>query len=182
MAAKRSTTQRKRGRPAGLVPLERDPQRFEIAVWWAFVGMKVGQFDAARRALLVVKGRDITMEDVEGVWRLATAEIPPLDGKDEPDARLRRLSAKAKRQKPSEWLVASSALIQALMLFMRTKNVTGSSAALDALIGLGWRPVIQDLAKRIEAALQSNLPPADLEKLSPAARRLLAELGGGRKK
>jgi hypothetical protein len=32
------------------------------------------------------------------------------------------------------------------------------------------------LADRIEAALKSNLPPTEIEKLSPAVRRLLAEL------
>ena len=32
------------------------------------------------------------------------------------------------------------------------------------------------LAQRIEAALRSNLPPADLDKLSPAVRRVLLEL------
>jgi hypothetical protein len=36
--------------------------------------------------------------------------------------------------------------------------------------------VILGLADRIEAALKSNLPPAEIEKLSPAVRRLLAEL------
>jgi len=56
MAAKR-TTQRKRGRPPGAVPIERDPQRFEIACWWAFVEMGLGQFDAARRALLAERSR-----------------------------------------------------------------------------------------------------------------------------
>jgi len=37
------------------------------------------------------------------------------------------------------------------------------------------------LAQRIEAALRSILPPADLDKLSPAIRRLLVELRTGRK-
>lgn len=41
---------------------------------------------------------------------------------------------------------------------------------------LGWGPTIMGLAQRIEAALGSNLPPADLAKLSPAVRRLLAGL------
>jgi hypothetical protein len=55
----------KRGRPKGaVIPIERDEQKFEIACWWAFVGMGFDQFDAARRALLVVGGGPITMEDV----------------------------------------------------------------------------------------------------------------------
>ena len=40
----------KPGRPS--VPIEDDPQRFEIACWWAFTEMGLGKFDAARRALL----------------------------------------------------------------------------------------------------------------------------------
>jgi hypothetical protein len=183
MAAKRSAARRQRGRPPGAVPIERDPQRYEIAAWRAFVGMGLGQFDAARRALLAVKGGPITIEDVEGVLRLASAEIPlPPPNPDEPDAGLRRLAAKAKRQKPSKWLDQSAGLIQGLILYIDSGNVTGASVTLDALDRLGWRPVLVGLARRIETALQSNLPPADLEKLSPAARRLLAELRGGQKK
>jgi hypothetical protein len=159
------------------VPIERNPARFEIACWWAFGGWGLGPFDAARRALLAVKGGTITMEDIEGVLRLASAEIPlPPDNPDEPDAGLRRLAAKAKRQGPSEWLVKSSALIQGLVLFTAKSNVTGMTTTLDGLAAMGWKPVLVGLAKRIETALASNLPPADLEKLSPAARQLLAEL------
>ena len=51
-----------------------------------------------------------------------------------------------------------------------------AAATIVALVALGWRSVILGLAKRVEAALQSNLPPADLKKLSPAVRRRLAEL------
>src|SRR5262245_20383157 len=95
----------RRGRPKGSVTaIERDPQRFEIACWWAFHGMGCGPFDAARRALLAVKGGPITLEDIEGVLVLASATIAlpqPFDP-DDPDKGLRRLSAKAKRAKPSE--------------------------------------------------------------------------------
>jgi hypothetical protein len=55
-------------------------------------------------------------------------------------------------------------------------------AALDKLMELGWRAVILGLAKRIEAALQSNLAPADLEKLTPAIRQWLAERRAAEKK
>ena len=47
---------------------------------------------------------------------------------------------------------------------------------LDALRQLGWGPVLLGLVDRIEAALKSNLAPADLGKLSPRARRLLARI------
>src|SRR5262245_18957364 len=97
---------RRRGRPKGsTVPIERDRQKFEVACWWAFVGMGFGQFDAARRALLVVKGGPITLQDIDGVLHMASAEIPlpqPYDA-DDSDKGLRRLSAKARRAAPSHW-------------------------------------------------------------------------------
>ena len=170
------TQPRRRGRPP--VPIERDPQRFEIACWWAFHGMGFGPFDAARRALLATNGGPISMEDVEGVLIMASAKIPlpqPFDPLD-PDKGLRRLSAKAKRAKPSEWLIISSGLVQALITFIATNSMTGIATACDGLMNLGWGPTIMGLAQRIEAALGSNLPPADLAKLSPAVRRLLAGL------
>jgi len=166
----------RRGRPP--VPIERDPQRFEIACWWAFTEMGLGKFDAARRALLATKGGPITLEDIEGVLIRATATIPlpqPFDP-DDPDKGLRRLSAKAQRAKPSPWLINSAGLVQGVIMFIASNNTTGICLAYDGLIKLGWGPTIMGLAQRIEAALRSNLPPADLDKLSPAVRRVLVEL------
>ena len=170
---------RRRGRPKGsATAIERDSQRFEIACWWAFHGMGFGPFDAARRALLVTKGGPFTMADVEGVLVMASAQIPlpqPFDPLD-PQKGLRRLSAKAKRTRPSEWLIFSSALLQALIKFVTINNMIGIATASDGLIRLGWGPTIMGLVERIETALKSNLSPADFDKLSPAVRRLLAEL------
>jgi hypothetical protein len=165
----------KRGRPP--VPIERDPQRFEIAFWWALTQSGLGAFDAARRALLAVRGGAITLQDVGGLLQMATATIPlpPYDELD-PDRGLRRLAAKARRARPEPWLVNSATLVQGLIVFVGTSNMTGICLTLDGLDRLGWRPVIMGLAERIEAALRSNLPPADLATLSPAVRRLLAEL------
>jgi hypothetical protein len=165
-----------RGRPP--VPIERDPQRFEIACWWAFIEMGFGKFDAARRALLATKGGPITMEDIEGVLRRASATIPlpqPFDP-DDPDKGLRRLSAKAQRTRPTEWLIVSSGLVRGLITFIVNNNMTGICLAFDGLIKLGWGPTILGFVDRIDAALKSNLPPAEIAKLSPAVRRLLADL------
>jgi hypothetical protein len=178
-SAARIARRRGRGRPKGsAIAIERDPQRFEIACWWAFHEMGCGPFDAARRALLAVKGGPITLEDIEGVLVMASAIIPlpqPFDSLD-PDKGLRRLSAKAKRIQPSGWLAVSSGMIRALITFIATNNMTGISTACDGLIKLGWGPTIMGLTQRIETALGSNLPPADLTKLSPAVRRLLESL------
>jgi hypothetical protein len=169
----------KRGRPP--VPIECDPQRFEIACWWAF-SSELGAFDAARRALLAVRGGPITVQDIEGVLMAsASIPLPPYDPLD-PDRGLRQLAAKARRARPEAWLISSAGLLEGLIRFIRENNTTGICIALDGLDRLGWRPVIMGLAERVEAALGSNLPPAELEKLSPAVRRLLAELGQKPKK
>jgi hypothetical protein len=170
------------GRPKGsAIPIEQDRQRYEIAAWVAFVEEGLGPFDAARRALLAVKGGSFSVEDIEGLAQLANAEIPlpqPF-APDDPDKGLRRLAAKAKRaterEPPSDWLTRSAGTIGALLIFVRDSNAAGICAALDILTELGWAPVILGLAKRIEGALGSNLAPADIEKLSPAVHRWLAE-------
>jgi hypothetical protein len=105
----------------------------------------------------------------------ATIPLPPFDP-DEPDKGLRRLAAKAKRVRPAPWLANSASLVQGPIIFVRDNNMTGVCLTLDGLLKLGWRPIIMGFAKRVEAALGSNLAPADLEKLSPAVRRLLTEL------
>jgi hypothetical protein len=175
----RPPSRRRRGRPQGsVIAIERDKQRFEIACWWAFTQMGCGPFDAARRALLATKGGVITREDIAGVLEIASATIPlpqPFDPHD-PDKGLRRLSAKAKRAKPAPWLISSAGLVRGLATFVASNNQIGICLTLDGLIRLGWGPTIKGLAQRIEAALGSNLPPADLDKLSPAARKLLRTL------
>jgi hypothetical protein len=131
---------------------------------------------------LVCRGGPFSIGDVEGILLLATAEIPlPPDNPDERDKGLRRLSAKAQRARPSSWLINSSALIRGLIVFLRNRNLTGVVITLDGLRRFGWEPIIIGLAKRIEAALESNLPPADLNKLGPEARKLLAELAKRKK-
>jgi hypothetical protein len=123
------------------------------------------------------------LQDIEGVLALASATIPlpPYDELD-PDRGLRQLAAKARRARPEPWLINSAALVQGLITFVGTSNMTGICLALDGLDRLGWRPVIMGLAERLEAALGSNLPPAELETLSPAVRRLLSKLRQAPKK
>jgi hypothetical protein len=169
----------KRGRPPGTsVPIERHPQRFEIACIWAFLGFGLGPFDATRRALMVVRGEAVTMSDVMGVLRLSQVSVPLPEAQDEPNAAERRLLAVAKRQGPEPWLVECSALIRGLIIFMGTGNVTGACLCLDNLLVRGWRPVLAGLNERIEAMLKSNVPPTDLTALGPQARKLVERLTG----
>ena len=172
----RRSKPRRRGRPP--VPIERDPQRFEIAAWWAFLGFGIGPFGAARRALIVVKGGPISMADIEGVLRLSQVSVPLPEAKDEPNAAERRLFAMAKRRRPEPWLVECSAFIQGLIIFVNTGNITGACICLDNLLLRGWRPVLAGLAERIETTLKSNIPPADLAAFGPQARKLVERLTG----
>jgi hypothetical protein len=59
---------------------------------------------------------------------------------------LRRLSTKAQRAKPAPWLFASAGLIQGLVTFIASNNVTGICVALDGLKELGWGPILIGLA------------------------------------
>jgi hypothetical protein len=165
------------GRPP--IPIERHPQRFEIACIWAFfLGFGLGPFDATRRALMVVRGGPISMADIEGVLRLSQVSIPMSEAKDEPDAAERRLFAKAARREPEPWLVESSAFIEGLIIFIGAGNITGACTCLDNLVLRGWRPVISGFAERIKAMLESNIPPADLTTLGPEARKLVEQVTG----
>ena len=112
----------------------------------AFTGMGLDSFPAARLALLVVKGGPITREDIEGALNKesATIPLPPFDP-DDPDKGLRQLAEKAKRQRPSKWLVNSVALIQGLIIFIFGGNVIDMKATVNALNTLGWRSVTVDL-------------------------------------
>src|SRR4051812_49359804 len=85
------------------VPIERHPQRFEIACIWAFLAFGLGPFDATRRALMVVRGGPISMTDIEGLLRLAQMSVPLPKASDEPNAAERRLFAKAARRGPERW-------------------------------------------------------------------------------
>ena len=91
----------KHGRPP--VPIEQNPQRFEIACIWAFLGFGLGPFDATRRALMVVRGGPITMSDIMGVLQLSQVSVPLPEAKDERNAAERRLFATAKRQRAEPW-------------------------------------------------------------------------------
>jgi hypothetical protein len=176
---KRRAKPRRHGRPP--VPIERHPQRFEIACIWAFLGFGLGPFDATNRALMVVRGGSISMADIEGVLRLSQMSVPLPEAKDEPNAAERRLFATAKRQRPEPWLVECSAFIQGLIIFTGPPvNVTGSCLCLDHLLLRGWRPVLAGLAERIETTLKSNIPPADLAALGPQARKLVERLTGAK--
>ena len=160
------------------MPIERHPQRFEIACIWAFLGFGLGPFDATNRALMIVRGNSISMSDIMGVLQLSQMSVPLPEVKDEPNAAERRLFATANRQRPEQWLVEGSALIQALIIFIGAGNSSGACLCLDNLLLRGWRPVLVGLAERIETMLKSNVPPADLTALGPQARKLVERLTG----
>jgi hypothetical protein len=165
------------------IAIELDPQKYEIAGFLALREEGYKPFDAARRALLAVRGGPFSVEDIEGLLRIASAEVPlpqPFNDWD-PDKGLRRLVTKAERvaERPSGWLVLSVGTLQALIHFIREDNTAGMTASLDRLAEVGWTPIILGFTRRLVDALNSNLPPAAAERLNrlgPAAREQLTEL------
>ncbi len=98
----------------------------------------------------------------------------PFDPHD-PDKGLRRLSAKAERAEPAEWLIASSALSRALISFIVANNTTGIAIAYDGLMTLGWGETIMGLAQRIER--RAGIEPA-ARRFRPAVARRPPPTGG----
>jgi hypothetical protein len=52
--------------------------------------------------------------------------LPPLHPHQDKDEWLRRLAAKARRTTPTGWLVHSVALVQGVLIFIETNNMTGA--------------------------------------------------------
>ncbi len=108
---------------------------------------------SARLARLVTdpEGGRITIEDIEGFYRKATATIPlpqPVDP-DDLDKGLRQLSIKVARTKSTPWLSYNAGMFQGLIRFAQTDNLTGISLAYDRLSKVGRDPLIVWLAERI---------------------------------
>jgi hypothetical protein len=158
----KAKARRRRGRPKGsTVPLERDRQKFAIAVWGALRLYGAGPYVSAYWAAVVTGDEPIKPEDVEGL--LTDAGIDIKRTASSLDEHIHALVRKAKRtiseQANNRWLEASSLAIKALILAARTANTEVYCGMLDVLIDLGWRDVIARLTARIDDLAKSNVPP-----------------------
>src|SRR5262249_54349572 len=138
------------GRPSGTtIPLERDPQRFEIAVWHGIHLDGHGPYTSAHWAAWVTSKKPINIEDVEGLLTVAGTEIEftasSLD--NHIDGLVRKAESIPVDSDP--WLHASALAIKAFILARRTRNMEMECHLLDVLLSLGWRDVIERLIARI---------------------------------
>src|SRR6516162_1775232 len=158
----RGRTMRRRGRPKGTtVPLDRDPQRFEIAVWHGIHLDGHGPYTSAHWGAWVMSRKPIKLEDVEGLLTVAGTEIEFTASSL--DKHIDRLARKAESipVDGDPWLHMSALAIRAFILARRTRNMEMACYLLDVLIGLGWREVIERLCARIDDMLKSNIPPRE---------------------
>ena len=152
----------RRGRPRGsTVPIERDRQKFEVAIAWGFGLAGYGPTVSAYCAAWATSNKPIQLEDVEGLLTVAGTEIPRTASSLE--KHIDALARKAKGTRQTEWLASSALAIKALILSARIKNTEVYCGMLDILIGLGWGEVIERLSARIIEAAKSNIPPREGE-------------------
>jgi hypothetical protein len=167
---------KKPGRPKGTaVSLERDRQKFEIAIWHGVHLDGHGPYTSAHWAAWVTSNAPIKPEDVEGLLTAAGTEIKFTASTLE--NHIDRLARKAE-SKPLEsdpWLHMSALAIKGLIIAWRTRNVEVYCYMLDVLLLLGWRDVIQRLTARIDDLTKSNVPPRE-GRLGRKGQALLAWL------
>ena len=155
---KRRLKPRRRGRPRGSrVPLERDRQRFAVAVWWGLHEMGYGPYEAAYLASTAVGDGPIRLENVENVLTIASTNVKHTSASL--DEHIHALVRKAKRAPATDWLVTSSAAIRAFVGYIRDDDIARACTMLDVLSHLGWRQEIVRLTSRISDAVKSNIPP-----------------------
>jgi hypothetical protein len=174
MAPKKKQPKHKAGRPKGTtVPLERDRQNFAVAVWQALRLCGTGPYVSAYWAVVITGDEPIKPEDVDGLLTVASIEIKrPASSLDK---HLDALARKAKRTRPTNWLMASALAIKALILAARTGKTEVYCGMLDVLIDLGWRDVIVRLEARIDDMAKSNVPPHE-GKLGRQGQQMLDRL------
>jgi hypothetical protein len=164
------------GRPIGsAVPIERNRQKFAIVIWRVARYhrlLRLGPYEAAYLAAVVVSDQPIKLADVEGVLGLASTTVPyTASNLDKHIDRLARTAKAAPADNP--WLRQSAEAVGALVSAMQVDATETICELLDDLIALGWSDLLTRLTARLEEALRGNVPPAD-GPLARAARRLLS--------
>jgi hypothetical protein len=169
----------KRGRPKGsIIRLLDDPGRFEAVI--AFACIEYGgwrPYLAARLAtFLIASDRPITTESVEGVLlKSSTTHSTTIAGHE--DRLRRKIPEIVDRANEREWawFTMSSNLIFALGKCIAEDNSGGLHLTLEMLRQAGWSETLDRVAKRIDASLRGNFPPAE-GSLSRTAARLLRQV------
>jgi hypothetical protein len=173
---KKKKKPRSPGRPKGsIIPIERDGQKYAIAIWHGLTMSGTGPYLAAYWALVVTSDAPIMPAAVESLLNVASTEIKFTASSL--DKHVDHLVRKA-RDTPLEesaWLRASAIAIKFAVLAVRNHQTEMYCAMVDYLIGLDWRPLLSRLVERIDDLAKSNVPPLEGE-LSRRGRAALEEL------
>jgi hypothetical protein len=150
-------------RPRGsIIPLMKDPQRFEIAAWLA-LQVSIGPYRAARLvAMLVESNAPITIESIDGVLLNASTDHEiktDVDSHFESLVQKSRLVMKRGTAEERQWLDGSTALIGSLVELFVQNSQTVWALAFDRLLDIpGWRDELARITKRLSGATRSNYP------------------------
>jgi hypothetical protein len=172
----RKPKRRKLGRRHGsVIAIERDKQRWEVAISHGLRLTRVGPYTAAHWAVVATAKSPIKPEDIEGLVTVAGTDITFTASTLR--THIEVLTHKVDRTPldSSPWLHASALAIKAVILAVRTGNIEAYCHALDALVWLGWQDVLQRLTTRIDDLARSNVPPFEGE-LAREGQRFLNPL------
>jgi hypothetical protein len=153
------------GRPKGsTIPIERDRQKYAIAIWHGLTMSGARPNDAAHWALALTSKKPTLAAAIEDRLIVASTEIKftasSLDA--HVDALVRK--ARGFPLKESFWLRQSAMAIEQAARGLQTLQTPNGLAlyygAIDSLKYLGWHDVLDSLAKRVVNDLtRSNFPP-----------------------
>jgi len=161
MALKR----RKPGRPKGTtVPLKRNRQKCEIAIWHGLRLDGHGPYTSGLWAVWVTSNEPIKPEDVEGLLTAAGSKIRFTASSLETHIDRLVRNAKNTAMNSDPWLQMSALAIKGLIIAARTRDAKTWCYMVDVLLRLsGWPAVIERLTARIDELVRSNVPPRENE-------------------
>jgi hypothetical protein len=176
---RRERQRKKVGRPVGsTVPLERDRQRHQIAIWNGFRMCGYGPTVSSYWAAVATSDEPIQPEDLDGLLTVANTAIPRTASTltEHLEALIRKAKRRTAEQADDFWLAASSLAIKAMIHAARIGNTEAFAHMVDALVEIGdWHDVVARLVERVIAASKSNVPPYEGE-LAPRGKALLDRL------
>jgi hypothetical protein len=176
---KRGARRRSRGRPPGTQKhFKDDPDRFALAAMaCAIDGFGLGPYDAALRVLMVFLDEPIELRSLGGIAVQASVDLRIRTTKGRSETLVAKYKALQANATPDDvdWISGSACGLGLLAKTIQHPNPAIMHLALNMLFAHDWEPILKRIAKRIEAAFQTNMPPIE-EPLSRAAKAMLAEL------
>jgi hypothetical protein len=168
-------------RKGSTVPLERDRQRHQIAIWNGFRMCGYGPTVSSYWAAVATSNHPIQPEDIEGLLTVASTVIPRTASTltEHLEALIRKAKRRTAEQADDFWLASSSLAIKEMILAVRRGDTEAFAHMVDTLDGLGdWHDLMARLAERVIAVTKSNVPPHEGE-LAPRGKAFLHQLRSG---